>query len=337
MRDIVLKKSLEYLERLTDDTGLIQHAHFSVPDPQHGYALDDNARGLIVSIQHHHTRLTSIYLSFIRHAQTKEGKFHNFLNYRREWVDEGLLNDSFGRAFWALGYCKSQSIVSSHRESAEWMLNTSKKYLFELENIRTIAFCLMGLYFSNEEEKGLINYLGKKLLHSYRKNSSPEWKWFEDKLTYENARLPQALLYGFKATKDQEYLKVALESLDFLIKVQFDSKKKVFSFIGQNGWYEKGKRKASFDQQTVEPGGMTETLVLAYQLSSKKEYLDLAFKSLAWFEGGNIKGVSMKDAQTGGIFDGLTKKGPNKNEGAESIVSFLLAYESLDKGKSQKY
>lgn len=332
------KKGIEGLKKLTDSTGLIQHSHFSVPDSKHGYSLDDNARALIVSLQAEEFDLSQIYLSFLKHGQSEDGKFHNFLSYKREWLDSPSLGDSFGRSVWALGFCVAQSPMKGLAQSAGWMMERSLSHLSYLTDLRAMAFTIMGIdsllkgssgSFQEVELKKVLGVLSDKLVNTFENNSKDDWSWFEQILTYENARLSQALLISYKHLKKEQYLQVALRSLDFLIEIQFDSKKGYFNFIGQFGWFQKGAELALFDQQPVEAGSTVEMLVEAYKITGNKKYLGLAKTALAWFEGKNVNNQSLIDPQTGRIHDGLNRNGVNQNEGAESLVSFLLACDSI--------
>lgn len=339
----LFKRGLSGLKKLTDSTGLIQHSHFSVPDPKHGYSLDDNARALVVSLLAKEFDLAQIYLSFLRHGQSEEGRFSNFLSYKREWLGEPSLGDSFGRAVWALCFCVAKSPLRGLTQSAGWMFEKAYANIANLQDLRSIAFSISGLGYLLKERKfevvsktksGLekdLESLTEKLVEAFKENSEKSWEWFENLATYENARLPQALLVSYKHLKKEEYLKIAEQATAFLIKNQWDPKEGYFNFIGQDGWFEKGKEKALFDQQPVESGSTVKLLVDAYQITGKKEYLDLAFLAFDWFRGKNIKKESLIDNQTGRIHDGINREGVNQNEGAESLVSFLLACHSLIK------
>ena len=328
--------NIAHLKRLIDKTGLIQHAHFTVPDPKHGYCLDDNARALVAVLKYHKLfdgkeliDLAGYFLSFIRYAES-EGKFHNFLDYSREWKDESSYGDSYGRAIWALGFATANSSSAGLRESAKWLFDHSiwnSGFLFDL---RAIAFTLMGtcFYFEATKQKtvlSLIEKLAEQLIKNFEKNKEEGWVWFENKLTYENARIPQSLLFAYQKLKKKKYLEIALASLNFLKEVQYDKKKEYFDIIGQKGWYPKNGKKAAFDQQPVEAGSLAETFAAAFAITKDPEYKFLAKAALDWFFGANILGVSLFDSESFGVRDGITAKGLNRNQGGESLVSYLLA------------
>lgn len=335
------EKGIKSLRKLTDSTGLIQHSHFSVPDPQHGYSLDDNARALILSVSAQDEDLTLLYLSFLRHAQTTDGKFHNFLNYKREWLDQASTGDYFGRSIWSLGYTVSYSQARGAVQSAYWMIEQSKKHFETLESLRATAFTLMGLChlattkesswanINRQQVKKQAEVLADKLVESYRKNANEDWQWFEPYLTYENARLTQALLVSYKLFGKKKYLEIAISAVDFLIKSQLSEDKSFFNFIGQDGWYFKGRGKALYDQQPVEAGSMVKTLALCYEITKKEKYLSYADLAFRWFLGKNIKGESLVEERSARVHDGISFEGINQNQGAESLVSFLLACDTI--------
>src|SRR3989344_615834 len=299
--------NIAHLKRLIDKTGLIQHAHFTVPDPKHGYCLDDNARALVAVLKYHKLfdgkepiDLADYFLSFIRYAES-EGKFHNFLDYSRGWKDESSYGDSYGRAIWALGFATANSSSAGLRESAKWLFDHSiwnSGFLFDL---RAIAFTLMGtcFYFEATKQKTVLSLIEK---------------------------LAEQLIKNFEKIKKKKYLEIALASLNFLKEVQFDKKKEYFDIIGQKGWFPKGGIKATFDQQPVEAGSLAETFAAAFAITKNPEYKFLAKAALDWFFGANILGVSLFDSESFGIRDGITAKGLNRNQGGESLVSYLLAH-----------
>lgn len=335
---------LSHLINLTDDTGVIQHAKFVIPDPKFGYSTDDNARALIVVLKHFQEsgdeldlKLARIYLSFLRYAQDENGKFFVSLNYQRVWLGSADLGDVFGRAMWSLGFTAFSGTTLA--SSAKWLFGASRKYLNSLPSLRSKAFSVLGLDYclSAAQEQGDTNWrlkprlqkMADDLVVSYQKNAGENWAWFEDRITYENARLPQALLVAFRILGKPEYKKVGLNTLDFLISTTFNQKRGFFDFVGQREWFLKGKEKALFDQQPVEAGSTIEACVEAYRLTKEKKYLDWARLAFDWFFGKNRLSQKLYDSKTRGIKDGLTPKGPNENQGAESVLSFLLAWFAL--------
>lgn len=340
-RRINSKVSFKHLHFLTDNTGLLQHANLRLPDPRHGYALDDNARALIV-VSHHiqrnkpfqRDRLLPVYLKFILSAQAPSGKFHNFMNLRHQWVDSPGLGDSFGRTLWALGYHLYSLLGFQLSATARRLFDQSKPQIPHTTDLRAKAFCIFGLYYrlktvmENKPEKKsllrLLSMLANQLVEAYQKNREKGWRWFENCLTYENLRLPQALFMTYLVTQNRRYLRVAIETMEFLMSHIY-TKKNYFDFIGQNGWFPKEGQRAIFDQQPVEAGGAVEALLFAHQATGQKSYLIQAKHAFQWFHGRNRHNVSLYDSVTQGVKDGLTPFGTNENQGAESIVSYLMA------------
>ncbi|OGY24510.1 MAG: hypothetical protein A2Y57_01230 [Candidatus Woykebacteria bacterium RBG_13_40_7b] len=316
--------------------------------------------------------LASTYLSYLRYAQADDRGFHNFLSFQKSWRDEPTQGDSFGRALWSLGYTLKSAPYEGMRLSAKWLFDSSMNSLSRLTDLRAKSFSIIGLVYyleglknfsdsdqrkvNKEEITQKIKLLADTIVRSYQKNRDDRpprvgelasrrsgrqrveagWRWFENYLTYENARLPQSLLFAYKVIKDKSYLKMAQESLDFLIEVQYIKEKEYFSFIGQDGWYPKGGKKAQFDQQPVEAGSLVEVLCLMYETTREKKYLEFAQIAFEWFYGRNIAAKPLWDQETTGVKDGIIRSGVNLNQGGESLVSFLLAYLALKETLERK-
>lgn len=304
--------SLKHVLRLTDNIGILEHCDITTPNPKEGYAVDDNARALIISRQVDGLRsLSSVYLNFILWAKDVKG-FHQDMNADLTWKDDAGVHEGFGRAMVALA-------PTDHFDQLAHLILT-------VTYPRVIAQLVMALSERNlPAEKNELLLLSNKLVDLYNQNADSSWKWFENILTYENARLPQAIFTAYAVTQNPEYLKIGKESLDFLIKESYDNQKDCFSFIGHLGWYPKGGAKSVFGQQPVEAGGMVEVCALAYKITQDKKYLDFANKAFEWYGGRNIDGINLIDTESGGIKDGLEPNGVNPNEGAESVLSYILA------------
>jgi len=327
---------LDHLHRLTDDVGIIQHAIYSVPDPRHGYSLDDNARALIVALKHN--RLTGEvesrdlaykYLSFIRSAQVPHGRFRNFLSYDRSWLEEEGSEDSYGRALWSLGYAMANDMASELAAAARDIFDAALPWLDSLRSPRARAFALLGLHWRYQvlAHKDDLRYLRRQadsLLQNYRDVAQNDWRWYEEYLTYCNGKLPQALLVAYQDTKAEEYLGAACDSLDFLLGILFVND--TLELIGQAGWYPRGGPRAFFDQQPIDAEATVEVCLEAHRVTGKTRYYDLAFKAFEWFLGRNRLGLPLYDSDTGGCYDGLEPNGVNLNQGAESAISYLLSY-----------
>jgi len=325
---------LDHLFRLTDETGIIQHSVYGVPDRSFGYSTDDAARALVVALGAYHQvkeerflTLANTYIAFLRHAQLTDGRFRNFMDYSRHF-NEGLeTEDTWGRAIWGLG-CGVQL------GPTEWFRTLSRELLeratanLDMHYPMARAYAMVGLYHflqrysSATAIKKLLQNLADAQIEQYRRTKSDEWCWFSDSVTYGNTKIPQALLLAYKVLKSEVCLSVALESLEFLTRITYTGEH--FDFVGV-GWYGKGKEKSLFDQQPVDAGYAVETYVLAYEITKEPRWLALAQVAFDWFFGRNCMGVSLYDFAQGACYDGLTPNGPNLNQGAESTIAFLLA------------
>lgn len=349
LREEVIKKyppiKLNHCLYLTDDTGIIQHAKYSIPNRKTGYTLDDNARALIAATKHYNLfkskqdlKLINVYVSFIYHAQKEDGKFHNLLDYDKKFLDEEGSEDSFGRALWACGEVMSSKANNNTKETAKFIFDNASSYATGLNSLRAKAFSIIGLsnYYKEHKHEDIIDKiktLADSLIGSYKANSSQNWKWFEPKLTYSNGKLPEALFLAYLTTKNEEYLTVAEESLNFLSNVLVIDGKLVP--IGNKGWYYQGGKREVYDQQPIDASSMVQTYLLAHKTTKKKGYYSNAILSFNWFLGKNSLNQMMYDETTGGCFDGLSVNSINLNQGAESTISYLLARLSLEEAKGQ--
>lgn len=338
--------TLQYIKKLTDKFGMIQFANHTRPDTHSGYCLDDNARAMIGCAQAYEKKkikstlkLINQYLDFIKYTQKKNGKFYNFVSYNRSFNDNGESEDSFGRAIWSLSYIVNNEILPPETEKkANEIFNKAVKWIKELHSLRAISFALIGL--SRIEEKNpnkkiseLIKNLADKLVERYNaniENGSENWRWFENCLTYSNYKLSEALFRAYKVTKNKTYLKIAEESMAFLMSVTFE-KKEHFSPIGQDGWYFRNGKRAHFDQQPEDTASAVEALIKAYQVTNKKLYKNKANLAFQWFLGKNHLSQMVYDEATGGCYDGLGKYSLNFNQGAESTLSYFLARLAIEK------
>ncbi len=326
---------LRNLREFTDDTGLFQHAKYSVPDRKLGYSTDDNARALVIVSKHYNlygvefsVRLAKIYLSFLHYMHRADGLFYNKLSYDRlrKW---DLSEDTYGRSLWGCASLYSSRMPDDLRLLAKELLDNSLKAADKLKAPRGIAFTIVALYeyYSRANNKdiigNLVERLAQKMFELYEKVSDGSWRWFEDSMTYENARLPQALFLAYDITKEKRFLKAATESFDFLCKTTLING--IFWPVGNRGWYIRGKPKALYDQQPVEAGSMTEAALDAFMITNERKYLEIAKTSMKWFFGRNSAGLKVYDERTGRCYDGITPHGLNLNQGAESMLSYMLA------------
>lgn len=336
LADFASRPSLKHLKRLTTREGVIQHADHEVPDPAFGYSIDDNARALIACLWHHQLfgdeailPLAEIYFNYIKKAQNEIGGFHNFLSYLERFLDAEGSEDSIARAVWALGWLASSSPDSEiGKEALEIIRSTNLEKHHNHHYLRTKAYILLGLS-RLPEFKNLALAWGEELVNSFRQNCQDDWQWFEDGLFYANGILPYALSEAGTVLDQPEWIKVAEKSFNWLNKVSEDQG--LPAPIGQGGWYKKGQQRNLYDQQPLEAADMVLAATSLYQATKKSEYLELATTWMNWYFGLNSQKVTVVNDETSGIYDAVTPHGVNLNQGAESIVTFLLAYLALSK------
>lgn len=335
---------LDCLKTLTDDTGLLQHGTYSIPDRKSGYTTDDNARALIVALEYHSlfkdkesAALARIYLGFLHYVQRENGKLYNLVDYGRNFLDEEGSEDSQGRALWGCGCVLDTEIYSNVKKLAKEIFEKSVVWSSNFKSYRARAFAIFGLYHYYKAYAQPPDILGKMinlitpLAESYEQESkkTKEWKWFESYLTYDNARLSEAFFYLFEVTKEKKYLQIGIESLEFLSKLLFVDGKLVL--IGQEEWYKRDGKRSLYHQQPVDATAMVSLYMNAWRVTREKQFREKAVTSFEWFLGRNIKNIPLYDENTGGCFDGLTPEGVNLNQGAESAVSYLLARLDMEK------
>lgn len=330
--------NLNHLLNLTDDTGIFQHARFNFPDRKHGYCLDDNARALLLTTllqkklgnNNQINQLFSIYFSFVDHAYDPEVKrFRNFMAYNRTWLENIGSEDSQGRTIWALGCVMASTHNSNTLGYTQDLFQNSLEIIPELKHPRAISYALLGVteylsvYTHNTEVRNILEYETKRLFDFFAKNiENPEWPWFDNLVTYGNNRIAEALIHAGFILKNEEIENAGLMLLDWLIENQFENK--IFVPIGNDGWLTPNG-KAQFDQQPLEAYGMIDACLLANNITGNPKYKDFAMKAFDWFLGDNLLGISIYDFSTGGCRDGLNPNETNKNQGAESTISFLAS------------
>lgn len=324
---------LRHLKRLTTKDGLIQHADYEVPDPAHGYSIDDNARALIACLWLNQSfpdpsviQLAEIYFHYLERAEKEGGSFHNFLSFTEKVLDSEGSDDSIGRAVWALGEVVAANPSAEISEKATAMLGRTKldRHL-EHAHIRTIAYILLGLLAAGQLQEA--EKWANRLAEIYDQNETAEWPWFEDSLRYANGILPYALAKAAIVLKSNRLTALARKSFDWLNLVSHMDN--VPAPIGQNGWYFRSQPKALYDQQPLEAADMVLAASELYRLTTDEKYLQTAIEWYSWYEGNNSQKSVMINSETGGVYDGLTPTGVNKNQGAESIVTYLLAFLAL--------
>lgn len=329
--------NLSHVKRLTDDTGIVQHAKYGIPNLKEGYCLDDNSRALLMALMAYRQNkdqealeLIPIYLSFIHYMQRDNGNFGNFLSFSRQFLDVYGSADSFGRTIWALGYLISHAPNDAFKQIGRDIYTRSIQYFDKLESIRGIANVVIGIsYFlkdsqEDEEQLQLLLNLVSKLVYAYHENREEKWHWFEDSISYDNGILPLAMYHAAEVTNDDEHLKIANESLEFLEKVTHSHG--FFTPVGNKGWYQKGGELPEYDQQSLDVMAMVLLYHQAYQVTKRKEFIDKLFASYMWFLGENSLRLPLYDHETCGCCDGLQSTGVNRNQGAESTLAYWISH-----------
>ena len=332
----------DHMSRLTDGTGILQHAIFSVPNSAEGYTTDDNARALIVSTLMEASRgdldeqfnlsHSTHYLAFLWLAfNTKTGRFRNFLGYDRRWLEDVGSDDSHGRALWSLGTVLGTSRDSGLRGAAGRLFEAAVPATLDFTSPRAWAFCILGMqayldWFPGDRAiQRMRNTLADRLLDIYERSHSSSWRWFEKSLSYSNARLSQALILAGWRSDNQRMVEAGIDSLKWLIAEQHRDDQEMFVPIGSNGFFIEGNEKARFDQQPVEACATVAACLEVYRLTEEEYWLEEAQRTFRWFLGNNDLRVPLYDAITGGCKDGLHPDRINENQGAESTLSFLMA------------
>jgi glycosyltransferase involved in cell wall biosynthesis len=335
--------------RLTDDTGILQHAIFSVPNTREGYTTDDNARALIVSTlldenpdadRREYPNLSHRYLSFLWLAfHSDSGRFRNFLGYDRRWLEDFGSDDSHGRALWSLGNVLGHSRNAGLRGAAGRLFEPAVPATLTFTSPRAWAFCILGMqayldWFPGDRAvQGARNTLANRLLDIYERSHSATWRWFEKSLSYSNARLSQALILAGWRSDNHRMIEAGMDSLKWLVAEQHRDDKEIFVPIGSNGFFIEGSEKARFDQQPVEACATVSACLEVYRLTEESQWLEEARRVFGWFLGKNDLQVPLYDVLTGGCRDGLHPDRVNENQGAESTLSFLMALLEMQAAK----
>lgn len=327
-----------HIDNLTDNTGMIQHAVFSIPNRKEGYCIDDNARALLWAVwacksdkkDRIANRLLPVYLSFVHYMQTDDGCFRNFMNYDRTSTEERGSEDSFGRTIMALGFLINEATNLSFIRTAQHIFNQACPQIEKLTSLRGIANTIIGVCqmikfnFPDDLKRDMVINLSDTMIGMYHDNSTVDWKWFEPVLSYDNAMLPLALLNAYEVTQDERYLTIAFEAMHFLeSKVFYNDRIKP---VGNDGWYRKDGPLPQFDQQGIDVMAMILYYQQAFRITREPLYFSRIEKCYQWFLGSNDLGLSLYDPSTGGCADGLHPGGINLNQGAESTLAYWISH-----------
>jgi hypothetical protein len=337
-RELPIMK-LNHLSRMTDSTGVFQHAVFSVPNFSEGYCTDDNARAFILAVllaelgedPESVRALATTTAAFLHHAfDLKTKRFHNHMSFDRRWLDEQGSEDCQGRALWALGIGVGRSPFRSFQMIAGQLFAQALPPLTEFTSPRAWAFGLIGIneYLRRLSGDSLVNQtretLTCRLMQLFEVSAQPDWQWFEEELSYDNAKLAQALIVSGQATGQQAVLDRGLQALRWLTELQM-SEKGHLRPIGSNGFYRRGGARANFDQQPVEAQATVSACLEAYRATGDFWWYEHAQRAFDWFIGWNDLGLELYSPETGGCRDGLHVDRVNGNQGAESTLAFLLS------------
>jgi len=355
------KIALEHLDRMTDSTGLIQHAIYSIPRRESGYTTDDNARALRLCVrlwsQHPEERMlrrVTTYLSFLEHARGVGRGFHNLLSYDRRWLDAEGCGDCQGQAVRSLADVLGSNLPDGYRALARELIDTVLPTLADLRSLRAQAYLILAWGHLRSTEATDIEPLAsvawsaaRRLMECYNRAQRPGWQWFESRMTYANAVLPHALFIAAEHWPKEDFLDVAKASFAFLdrqttgkgdrhllperpegcfaqkVPVPFSGSEAVFWPVGNEGWYARGEEKALYDQQPVEAVTMAEAALAAFDLLGNEEYLAAFRRAHGWFHGQNSLREPLADGSSGACCDGLMASGVNRNQGAESTLAYL--------------
>ncbi len=342
-RFILPEVNLKHLRALTDQTGLLQHAVFKIPDRNHGYCTDDNARGLIVAVLHWRLfkdesifPLIDTYLAFLFHAYNEKNHgMRNFMSYERTWLEDAGSEDSHGRALWALGYAIAHPPNSAYLGMANRLFKEIISTPLGFTSPRAWAFSMLGASYylrrfgGDTRVRRIMSELAENLLKLFRKSATDDWFWCEDIVTYENARLSQALIVAGNHLEDDEMHETGIKSLKWLISIQTNPDSGHLSLVGNDSWYSRGGQKARFDEQPLDAAAMVDACYQAFAITGDDYWYRTMEWAFYWFFGSNDIHQPLYDFSSGGCYDGVQPTGINQNQGAESVVSLLSALQRV--------
>ena len=328
---------LDGVEQLTDSCGMMQHSIFSIPDRNHGYCVDDNARALILMHRLGPARsarsedLATIYASFVQHAwNPSSGAFRNFMSYDRRWLEEVGSQDSFGRSLWSIGVTADEADGEDLRCWARHLFDQVAPHALKLESLRAGAFAILGAVSMLRSAPGhagarqIVERFGPQLHQALGDYGRPDWRWFEPVLAYDNARLPEALLLAGQVLGNATMIEAALDSFDWLDGVQ-TAKAGHFRAVGTESFGRRFAPPMRYDQQPLEAWASVDAAIRAFEATGDPRWREAAMRAWRWYLGENDLGRPMASIPDGTCFDGLMADGANLNTGAESVLAFQFA------------
>jgi hypothetical protein len=347
--------SFDHLLAMTDDVGILQHAVLDVPNRSCGYCTDDAGRALIVACdlanrrggEADGARLVTTYLAYLFDAQQRDGWFHNFMGYDRRWQDRYGSPDAVGRAIWGLGYAERHAPRETWRTVAGTMRRRALDAARRLTYLRSRAYAALGLVHAlaahPDDELVLRTVLDEALAaiaDAFDAHAGEGWQWCEDELTYDNARLCEALIRGGAALENERYREIGLAMLGFYFSVVLEddpgsaSGATIFVPVGNDGWYPRGGRKSRNGQQPLEAAALVDAALAAFDATADTFWTTVAETAHAWYLGRNSYGLAVADEA--GCRDGVGDAGVNPNMGAESTICYLISSIALAKRSAQK-
>ena len=350
-QDIVLRYGLpeihlEHIKRMTTNFGMIQFSKINHPDPDTGYTIDDNARAMVAVCMHHELFAgkkdlvyIQTYLNFIEHCLQPDGHFLNYADIDKKFTaqnQEVNLDDANGRTIWALGFLisKQKGLPKHLVQQAKTILEQTLRHIETIHSPRAMAFAIKGLHYylsevPSPQTQQLVKTLANRLVQMYRHEAGSGWHWFESYLTYGNSILPEAMLCAWLSTGNYIYRDIAHESFDFLLQHTFTEAG--IKVVPNNGWMQKGQKKAQYGEQPIDVAYTILALQLFYEVFNDEQYRDKMETAFNWFLGQNHLDQIIYNPCTGGCYDGLEETQVNMNQGAESTVSYLMARLAIEK------
>lgn len=336
--------NLSHIKNMTDGTGLLQHAKYTTPNFNHGYCVDDNARGLIALTKYYSLRkdnevllIIQKYLAFLFYAFNPENnRFRNFMSYDRRWLELTGSEDSHARALWGLGVTVKEAPNSSIRNMAMRLFSDALPIVRHFTSPRSWAYTILGLqeylsiYGGDADARKIRDDLAKKIFQLFKNNSSEDWMWCEHTATYANAILAHSLIVAGKCMPDEKMFETGVKALTWLLEVQ-TAPDGHLSIIGNNGWMDKNGPRSMFDQQPIEVKSLINACLEVYNTTGDKKWFEESERCLSWFLGQNDLQMPVCDCKTGGCFDGLEKQGVNSNQGAESTLAWIISLINMNK------
>jgi hypothetical protein len=344
--------SLAHFNRLMGDHGIVQFTQGRVPDLDSGFCLDDNTRALIVAVAYLRAgepdpvaeRMGELCIEFFADASREAPCYHNVMDRHGTFTDECASPEAVGRLIWALGITAMCAVNPRWRAAAWQHLAKISHAVGALTSTRARAYAMLGLAAIVDPDEAspiapvrerlgdaAVGQWARETLYAmaasmrfeFLRSAEAGWMWWEPELTYDNARLPEAMLRAASALREPSFGETGIASLDFLASITQPSG--MFVPIGAPGWYRKGGERPLYDQQPLEAAAMVDAFLAAERWQRNRAYRHQAQIAFEWFTGKNVNGMPLADEDVGSCYDGLLPEGLNTNMGAESTLAYLQA------------